>query len=176
MASKVQVIRVNRVIRAPLKYVFDWCTDFRETDPKIIGSARKRVIIEKTRKRVIFAQVWNESEDNMRVNVDIVTLSPPDSWHLDMFGSFRNETAEYKLKNLGKDKTELRVVFKNRWREAPKVENAEHEVKRLNDIWDAYADALERDYARTPARTWQLIVSKKPYFPEKLNVCEGPVA
>ena len=85
MASKVQVIRVNRVIKAPLKFVYDWCTDFRETYRKIIGSARKRMIIEKTRKRVVFAQVWNESEGKTRVNVDIVTLSPPDSWHLDMF-------------------------------------------------------------------------------------------
>jgi len=140
---------VKRVIRAPLKYVFDWCTDFRETDPKIIGSARQRVIIEKTRKRVVFAQVWNEAEGKTRVNVDIVTLKPPDSWHLDMFGSFRNETAEYKLKSLGKGTTQLNVEFKNRWRVVPKIETSEHEVKRLNDIWDGYAEALERDYART---------------------------
>ena len=34
----MDVIRVSKTINAPLRYVYDWCTDYRETDPQITGS------------------------------------------------------------------------------------------------------------------------------------------
>ena len=91
MASK-NVYRVSKVFHAPLRYVYEWCTDYRETDPKIVGSTKRRIILEKTRQRAIYVQLYYGSDGRRKVCVDIVTLKPPKSWHLDFFGEEDDET------------------------------------------------------------------------------------
>ena len=104
MPHKTQTIRVSKTINAPLEYVFDWCTDFSENDPKITGSKSQRRILEKTKKRVIYAQLYKGEDGSEKVAVDIVTLKAPTSWHLDYFGEEDDETGEYKSNAWGTTK------------------------------------------------------------------------
>jgi hypothetical protein len=44
-----------------MRYVYDWCTDFSEDDPKITGSTSQRKVLEKTKKRVTYVQIYQGS-------------------------------------------------------------------------------------------------------------------
>ena len=142
----LQTVRLDIEVNAPLRFVFDWCTDFTEDDPKLIGSTRQRHILERSGRKVIFAQTWTNGEGKMLVTANIVTLKPPNSWHLEMFGTERNETGVYKLKRLGKEKTLIQLVFKNKWRNPQTAESVDSQIKRIREIWSKYSAALESDY------------------------------
>ena len=120
----MDVTRVSKTINAPLRYVYEWCTDFREDDPQITGSKSQRKILEKTKKRVVYAQIYTGLDGAQKVTVDIVTLSPPSSWHLDYFGEEDDETGEYRLRALGKDRTRLDMVFREKWKKIRKGPHA----------------------------------------------------
>lgn len=79
--AATDVVRVSRIIDAPLGFVYGWCTDFREDDSRITRSKSGRKILEKTKKRVIYVS----REKKMRAvgSASIVMLHPPDSWHVD---------------------------------------------------------------------------------------------
>jgi len=146
MLRRTQTIKVSKTINAPLEYVFKWCTDFSEDDPKITGSKSQRKILEKTKKRVIYAQLYKAEDGTQKVAIDIVTLKSPTSWHLDYFGEEDNETGEYKLNRLGKSKTRLDMVFKEKWKNVKKIPTRRELVKDVNAVWDKYVSALEADY------------------------------
>ncbi|MGI0091118.1 MAG: hypothetical protein ACREBS_05370 [Nitrososphaerales archaeon] len=146
MPHLLQTMRLNVEINAPLKFVFEWSTDFAEDDPKLIGSVRQRHILAKSSKRVIFAQTWNDDGGRLRVTANIVTLKPPDSWHLEMYESERSETADYKLERLTKESTLLQLTFKNKWKNPEKAETADSQTRRIKEIWAKYSDALQNDY------------------------------
>ena len=142
----MDVIRVSKTINAPYGYVYDWCTDFRGDDGKITGSKSQRIIVEKTKKRVIYVQIYKGGDGKQKVAANIVTLRPPNSWHLDFFGEEDDETGEYVVKDLGKDKTRLDMVFKEKWKNIAKVPSIEEQTKQTNKVWDKYVKALEKDY------------------------------
>ena len=142
----MDVTRVSKTINAPYHYVYDWCTDFREDDGKITGSKSQRKILEKTKKRVIYVQIYQGADGNQKVALNIVGLKPPGSWHLDYFGEEDDETGVYRLKNLGKNKTRLDMVFKEKWKNIAKVPTIDEQLKSTNKAWDQYVEALENDY------------------------------
>ena len=142
----MDVTRVSKTINAPSHYVYDWCTDFREDDSKITGSKSQRKILEKTKKRVIYVQIYKGEDGKQKVAVNIVTLRPPNAWHLDYFGEEDDEIGDYVVKNLGKDKTRLDMVFKEKWKNVAKIPSIEEQTKQSNKSWDKFVEALEKDY------------------------------
>ena len=86
-----ETYRASKTFNAPLKFVYDWCTDFAEDDLKIIGSKNKRILHEKTNDRVIWT-VEGKSLTGDTDPVRVVWLSPPNAWHLgnNCVGSHRN--------------------------------------------------------------------------------------
>jgi len=142
----MDITRVSKTINAPLRYVYDWCTDYSEDDPRITGSKSQRRIVEKTGKRAIYIQIYEGADGKEKVAVNIVTLRPPASWHLDYFGEEDDETGEYRLKSLGKSKTKLDMVFKEKWKSIAKVPSIKEQLMATNEVWDKYVIALERDY------------------------------
>lgn len=140
---------MSKTINAPMKFVFNWCVDYRSTDPGIIGSKRERRVLSKTNKRAIFGSVFPAEDSGYRkIGVSLVTLKQPSSWHLDFFGEDYDETGEYKLKSLGKNKTAINIVLKEKWKnkdpsELPTVADREQHV---NQIWTKYITALESEY------------------------------
>ena len=51
--TKTHSFDVSKTIHAPLQFVYDWCTDYRKSDPQITGSKSKRKILMNTKRRVI---------------------------------------------------------------------------------------------------------------------------
>ena len=142
----LQIIRASKTINAPAKFVFNWCTDFREDDPALTGSTGKRKILEKTKKRVVYVSLYTEIDGKEKVGVNIVTLKSPNSWHLEYFGEEDTEIGDYKIVSLGKNKTKLNMVFKETWKIEP-IPTIEEQVDSTNKSWDAYVKALENEYS-----------------------------
>ncbi len=138
-------VRVSKTINAPLRYVYDWCTDYRDDDPHIIGSKRRRKILDKTKKRVVYVEIYDGADGKQKVVVDIVTLTPPNSWHLDFYGEDFDEEGEYKLRSLGRGKTRLDILFKEEWKVAD-FPSADEQIEQSSKIWDKYIAALEKDH------------------------------
>ncbi len=136
--------RISRVINAPLRFVYSWCVDFREDDPMIWGSKAKRMILEKTKRRVIYMSTHRRRRRTIAV-VRIVTLRRPDAWHLDLVGQERDEIGDYHLTRLGPRKTRLEITFRANYRIA-NAPTKEEDTKLTNKTWDKYIAALERDY------------------------------
>jgi hypothetical protein len=134
------------VLNAPLQFAYEWCTDFRESDPNIIGSKNKRRILEKTKERVIYTIRYQSGGKTWNA-VNIVTLHPPRAWNLDSRGDEDDEVGEYRLSRLGPRKTKLDMTFVERWKVRDYQPRDEY-LKHVHNIWDKYAAALERDYKR----------------------------
>ena len=142
------VYRYSVTFNAPIDFVYNWCTDYREDDPQITGASYRRIILEKNKKRVIYASDKKSSDGSTKLAVRIVTLSPGDySWHLDYFSEEDLEQGDYKLNRIGKEKTRLDMVFRNRWKDGPGP-TKEQFVSETKSSWDTYVPALEKDYAR----------------------------
>jgi len=139
--------RASKKIEAPLSFVYDWCTDFQEDDPKITGSKSGRKILEKSEKRVIYtvSLVENGKDEG---HVSIVSLKPPNSWHLDTAGNeMEKEVGDYKLSKLGKNKTRLDMVFTLDYSKAvKKVPTSKELADDLSNFWDKLIDGLMKDY------------------------------
>ena len=144
--TKTHTFEVSKTIDAPLRFVYDWCTDYRETDPRITGSKAKRKILLKTDHRVIYtSEYWSGAKPRSAVN--IVTLYPPKAWHLDFVGDEDDEVGDYVLTKLGPRRTRLNMTFTEHY----KTHNAPtktQDVKHTHEVWDKYVAALEKDYAR----------------------------
>jgi len=146
----VRTYHVTKVLNAPLKFAYRWCTDFRDSDPKITGSGNKRKILEKTKERVVYNSQFTirYKHGGKTLNaVNIVTLHPPRSWHLDSRGDEDDEVGEYRLSRLGPSKTRLDMKFIERWKIRDYPPKAEY-LKSIHAVWDKYAASLEKDYRR----------------------------
>lgn len=139
-------MHVSKVINAPIRFVYDWCTDYRESDTKITGSKAKRRILLKTEHRVIYLSSYR-SGGKPRNAVNVVTLYPPKAWHLDFTGDDDDEVGDYVLTRLGPQKTRLDMTFEEHYktRRAP---TKDQDLKHTNEVWDKYVKALENEYAR----------------------------
>jgi hypothetical protein len=142
----VDTTRVSKVINAPLRYTYEWCTDFREDDSKLTGSTSKRRIVEKTKKRAVYVMVYQGADGKEKMAVSYVMLKPPSAWSLEQFGEEDYETGEYRLKSLGKGKTRLEMVFKETWKDIAKIPTIEEQTDGTNKAWDQFIAALESDY------------------------------
>jgi hypothetical protein len=146
--TTTQTYHISKIIEAPRPFVYEWCTDFREDDGKLTGSKRKRKILEKTKKRVIIAQSYLENGKESG-HVSVVTLKPPDSWHLDTAGNIHEqEIGDYKLTRLGKSRTRLDMVFRVKYSGGAKIPSKKWWEEDSHRFWDKLIIALMRDYSK----------------------------
>lgn len=135
---------VSRVINAPLSFVYAWWTDFREDDSKITGQKRRIAILERNAQRIIMSVKYT-SHGRVMTAARIVTLKPPNAWHLDFIGDENEETGDYQLRSLGTRKTRLHAAFKVNYRNRRTPSKLAF-LKNINESWDKYVAALEREY------------------------------
>ena len=146
--QKSQTYRISKVIDAPLAFVYNWCTDFREDDGKLTGSRRKKKILEKTKSRVITTSSSME-HGKLIGHVSIVSLMPPNAWHLDTAGNPREqETGDYKLTRVSANKTRLDMVFDVKYGAGAKVPSKEWWEEDSGKFWDKLIVALTKDYSK----------------------------
>ena len=141
--------RIRVSFGVPLDFAFAWCTDYTPEDPSLEGESYQRKIIERTPHRVIFEDL-EETEDGWDWGRDVVTLLPPNRWHMDGVGNRRDVTADYVLSPLPDGRTR----FDLRWRRQPKVPDAKKLTKAEREAstlraWKLFAAAMERDYRRS---------------------------
>ena len=136
---------VSKIIKAPLKYVYDWCTDYREDDNQITGSKTQFRILQKTNRRVIYLST-SKWYGKAMVAVKMVMLRPPKAWYLDQIGQVEDVVGIYTLTRLGPEKTKLNMRFTEKYklRDAPSKEQDRNDVAQM---WNKYVAALEKDYA-----------------------------
>ena len=141
--------RIRVSFGVPLEFAFAWCTDYSPEDASLERESYQRKVIERTSGRVIFEDL-EEAEDGWVWGRDVVTLLPPNRWHMDGVGNRRDVTADYILSPLPDGRTR----FDLRWRRQPKVPEgkkltkAEREASAMR-AWKRFAIAMERDYRRS---------------------------
>jgi hypothetical protein len=144
--TKSHSFRVSKVIRAPLPFVYAWCTDYRDSDPKITGSKTSRKILVKAGRHVIYTGSYR-SGGKLKIGVNIVTLHPPRRWHLSFVGDEDDEIGDYTLTRLGPRRTRLEMRFTEHYRVSNAPTKAE-DVTHVHELWNKYVARLERDYKR----------------------------
>jgi hypothetical protein len=138
--------RLQKVIKAPIKYVYDWLTDFTDQDNSIWGGKYPRIILFKSKKKTVYASYKAGADNTPKLAVRIVTMVPSKyRWHLDYYAEEDIETADYKLSKTRNNWTRLSIQFKNSWKHG-KGPSAQSLEKQTGFIWDKYSDALESDY------------------------------
>src|SRR5947209_13563252 len=141
--------RIRVSFGVPLDFAFAWCTDYTSEDASLEGESYQRKIIERTPDRVIFEDL-EESDDGWNWSRDVVTLSPPNKWHMDGIGNRRDVTADYVLSPLpdGRTRFDLRWSRRPKVPDAKKLTKAEREASTMQ-AWKRFAAAMERDYRRS---------------------------
>jgi hypothetical protein len=140
-------VRLSLVIHAPSRYVYDWCTDYRSDDGRF-SSRRPRPsyrVIRITPRRVLRIRVARRSGGKPAIAVDVVSLNPPRSWHLDQIDENDRQSLDYRVSSIGRARTRLQLLVTERWvtPEFPTREELRAQVKRT---WTRFAAALEDDY------------------------------
>jgi hypothetical protein len=141
--------RVSKVFDAPLDFVYNWCTDFREDDNKITGSSSRRHIVDKTKRRFVWIAHYKTAGKPFEA-VRIVKLRPPNAWYLDGVGDDEAEVGKYQLTPVGPNRTRLVMTFTIDYRSATPESKRQWEGE-TSDEWDKFKAALEREYKKSVA-------------------------
>jgi hypothetical protein len=139
-----QRLRVSKVIEAPLKYVYDWSTDYRSDDSRLSRARpppRFRVVRLSPR-RLLRIRLTTTSSRDPEVAVDLVRLSPPNRWHTDQIDEQDRESVDYQLTALGARRTRLDLLVTERWL-IPEHLSSEETSRRVQGAWDRYAAEIE---------------------------------
>ena len=146
MSLKTISCELKVTFRAPLRFVFSWCTDYQPSDSKLEKEDYVRKIIERTSRRVIFEDL-QEMRDGWSWQRATVSLYPPNRWHMNNIGNRRDVKADYILTNLADGRTRLYLSWKV-WPKTPaasKLSKADRE-RSVSSAWKKFGVALEKDY------------------------------
>ncbi|MFZ0829529.1 MAG: hypothetical protein WCB18_02510 [Thermoplasmata archaeon] len=143
---------VRATFRAPLPYVYAWCTDYTPGDAKLEGEKYQRKLIRRSRRHVTLEDLDESSTGWYWARLE-VDLQPPDRWHLEVHGNMAQVIGDYQLTTLPDDRTRLDLW----WRRRPGVLEFEHRPKKQAERsstlgWQRFARALERDYQKSHPR------------------------
>jgi hypothetical protein len=132
--------------------VFAWCTDYTPGDAALEKEVYQRKIIKRTPRAVIFEDL-EESKDGWDWSRAVVSLHPPNRWHMDGIGNNRDVVADYALSSLRDGRTRLDL----RWKRRPRVPDATRLTKAAREAsstqaWKWFASALEGDFRRSRRR------------------------
>ena len=144
--------QTRTILRAPLAFVFRWCTDYTSQDARYESETYQRRILRRSARKVVYEDLENTPQ-GWAWTRHTVRLLPPDHWHSDSVGSHRTISLDYRLSPLPKDRTLL--VLKARRRpygvgtKNPPRSTWERSVGRS---WAKFARSLEREYRGTRSR------------------------
>jgi hypothetical protein len=147
-------VRLSLAIRAPSRYVYEWCTDYRSDDGRF-SRARPRPtfqVIRISARRVLRIRVHRGRGRDPAIAVELVRLNPPHSWHLDQIDETDRQSLDYRVTAIGRARTRLHLLVTERW-VTPDHPTKEELRARVAATWARFAAALEVDYrAGRPAR------------------------
>jgi hypothetical protein len=155
--------RVAVVFRAPLPFAYSWCTDYSPDDAKIAGEDKafglERRIVSRTRNQVVFENLYDHGK-GWAWERHSVALKPPNRWHSDGYGNYREAHLDYELTELPGNRTRFDLRWVSRpigLSTGPRSPTAAVE-RFVEKLWRTRGRALERDYRKSlrghrPART-----------------------
>jgi hypothetical protein len=139
--------KVTKTIKAPIKYVYEWCTDFGSDDGKFSSSKPRHKVIHVGSDRVVRIIERVTPSESPIVVVELVRLIPPDAWHKDQIGVTDLDSVDYKLARLGPGRTRVTLSLTERWM-TRKHPTQSQWVRDANEYWDDLVAALEDDYQK----------------------------
>jgi hypothetical protein len=143
---------IETVLRVPLAFAYRWCTDFRADDARREGESYERRIIERTSRRVVFEDLEGTSA-GWRWTRHVVTLRPPNRWHSESVGNYREATLDYALTSLGPQRTRFELTWKRRVTPlAGRTPSKKSIEKGTLAAWRNFAKAIESDYRKARRR------------------------
>ncbi len=146
------IYEVRAEFRAPLEFVFRWCTDFTAEDSKYEAETYRRRIVQRSKRTVVYEDLVDSKQGWLWAR-HVVHLMPPNRWHSDSVGSHRDLRLDYRLSPLPGNRTELVLTARRRpaglGRKNPAKAKWEREV---SESWVKLGKSLEREYrkARKP--------------------------
>jgi hypothetical protein len=143
---------IETVLRVPLAFAFRWCTDFRPDDARREGESYERKILERTSRRVVFEDL-ESIPTGWRWTRHVVTLRPPNRWHSETVGNYRDATLDYQLTALGPGRTRFELTWKRR---VSPLGGRPPSRKFIETgtlaAWRNFAKAIEADYRKARRR------------------------
>lgn len=140
-------VRLSIVIRAPSRYVYEWCTDYRPSDSRFSGRRHRSTfrVIRVSPRRVVRIRVTRGRSRDPAIAVDLVRLNPPHSWHLDQIDETDRQSLDYRVTTLGRERTRLHLLTTERWvtSDHPTKEELRAQVAAT---WARFGAACELDY------------------------------
>lgn len=144
--------QVEARFRAPLEFVYRWCTDYTTGDAKYEAESYQRRIIRRSRREVVYEDLA-DSRQGWTWSRHVVRLQPPNRWHSDSVGSHRSITLDYRLSRLPGGYTRLTLTAQR----SPCGVGAKNPSKSqwersVGLAWKRFGRALERDFRKTHPR------------------------
>jgi len=143
---------ISTVLRVPLPFAYRWCTDFRPDDAQREGESYERKILERGPRRVVFEDL-ESTPAGWHWNRHVVTLRPPNRWHSESVGNYRDASLDYVLTSLGPTRTRFELFWKRRVSPlAGRTPSKASIEKGTLAAWRTFAKAIEADYRRAHRR------------------------
>jgi hypothetical protein len=142
---------VRAYFRAPLDFVFRWCTDYTVHDAQLEGEHYQRRILRNTRRRVVYEDL-EESPNGWNWARYTVWLGPPGDWRAERVGNYLDASLRYRLTRLANERTRLDLIWRRKpTKLAPRFSKSE--IERGTELaWKRFARALESDYRKLHRR------------------------
>jgi hypothetical protein len=147
---RYRTTRYRKLIRAPLRFVYRWCTDYRNDDDRLTNSLyhyRSRIIL-RERSRVIRVITVPGRDRNRSTDVEIILLLPPNRWRLTKFSVTDDNTGDYRLIRKRPGLTLLEIRFRTKWKVARRPDPKRYR-RLFNQVWDRYVELIEREFVRS---------------------------
>ncbi len=142
---------VRAHFRAPLEYVFRWCTDYTPRDARLEGEHYQRRILARTRRRVVYEDL-EDSAQGWHWARYTVMLRPPANWQAERVGNYLDASIKYRLTPAAKERTRLDLTWKRKPTTlSPRWSRSEIEGGTAR-AWRLFARALESDYRKLRRR------------------------
>lgn len=137
---------------APVSFVFRWCTDYSDKDAQLEGETYQRKVLKRSRHRVVYEDV-QEGPDGWFWARHDVALDPPNHWHSESVGNYRDYSLDYRLRALPDGRTEMRFVGKRQ----PALLGGPNPTARafarsMDTGWQKFRRQLEKEYRASLGR------------------------
>jgi hypothetical protein len=149
----VQLLHFRKQIRAPLRFVYRWCTDFRNDDDRItdsIYSYKAKVVLREASRTVRVITVPGK-DPNRCTDVEIIALRPPIGWDLTKLSWTDDEIGHYHLTASSANSTLLEMRFRRTWK-ADRSPSLSRYKALFNEVWDRYVEVIESEWRRRSSR------------------------